>query len=144
MAAIRSSGNATTELAFAALLQRGGVSGWKPHPVLAGSPDFGFSRARLAIFVDGCFWHGCSLHTKVPVNNQAYWIAKVQRTRARDRLATRKLRAKGWRVMRVWEHCLREPQAASGVMRRLVRLLSAEPTVPLTRPRRRPTHRNTG
>ena len=67
-------------------------------------PDFVFRKARVAVFVDGCFWHGCPKHCKLPVNNRAFWRRKLAVNRARDRLVTRSLRRLGWRVIRLWEH----------------------------------------
>lgn len=67
-------------------------------------PDFVFPKLRVAVFIDGCFWHGCPLHGTKPANNRAFWRRKLARNRARDRLVDRLLRAQGWRVVRVWEH----------------------------------------
>jgi DNA mismatch endonuclease, patch repair protein len=59
---------------------------------------------RLAVFVDGCFWHGDPLHATAPKTNAAFWRKKIAANRTRDRLVTRTLRALGWRVLRIWEH----------------------------------------
>jgi len=67
-------------------------------------PDFVFPKLRLAVFVDGCFWHCCPKHTTKPKNNRAFWQRKLASNRARDALVTRTLRRAGWRVLRVWEH----------------------------------------
>ncbi len=66
--------------------------------------DFVFPKQRLAIFVDGCFWHGCPKHATQPKNNAAFWRRKLDGNRRRDALVTRTLRRAGWRVLRVWEH----------------------------------------
>ena len=66
--------------------------------------DAGFERLRLALFVDGCFWHGCPLHGNVPRTNSNYWTAKLERNLARDVAVNRALVAQGWAVLRVWEH----------------------------------------
>jgi len=66
--------------------------------------DFVFPKLRLAVFVDGCFWHGCPLHETKPRNNAAFWRKKFAANKARDRLVTRTLRRAGWRVLRIWEH----------------------------------------
>lgn len=78
-----------------------------PRSTLPGSPDFVFRRARIAVFVDGCFWHGCAKHCRMPGTNRAYWERKIARNKARDRAADRALRGAGWRVVRVWEHAVR-------------------------------------
>lgn len=59
---------------------------------------------RIAVFVDGCFWHGCREHRTVPKANRAWWVAKIDRIRARDAQTTEVLEQAGWRVVRVWEH----------------------------------------
>jgi DNA mismatch endonuclease (patch repair protein) len=67
-------------------------------------PDFVFRRTRLAIFVDGCFWHGCPKHATKPKNNRAFWRRKLTANKSRDRLVNATLRRAGWRVLRIWEH----------------------------------------
>ena len=76
------------------------------HMSRAVRPDFIFRQARLAVFVDGCFWHGCPRHGTKPKSNAAFWRKKISRNQARDRLVTRTLRRAGWRVLRIWEHDL--------------------------------------
>jgi len=71
---------------------------------LPGSPDIVFTSARLAVFVDGCFWHGCPEHGAKPKTNEEFWASKLARNLQRDREADRQLAAAGWRVLRVWEH----------------------------------------
>jgi DNA mismatch endonuclease (patch repair protein) len=66
--------------------------------------DIAFVRARVAIFVDGCFWHSCPIHGSRPSTNKHYWLPKLRENRSRDRRQTRILIAKGWNVTRVWEH----------------------------------------
>ena len=66
--------------------------------------DVAFPRLKLAIFVDGCFWHGCPEHASWPKTNAAYWLAKIEANRARDADTTTRLLAAGWHVVRVWEH----------------------------------------
>lgn len=90
---------------------------------LPGRPDVVFCRARVAVFVDGCFWHGCPAHCRVPASNRLYWLRKIARNRARDRAATRALRAQGWRVVRVWEHSVTADAARAA--RRIVAALAA-------------------
>lgn len=66
--------------------------------------DVVFVAKRVAVFVDGCFWHGCPEHCRSPSSNVAYWEAKIERNRARDRRVTQALRDGGWVVLRIWEH----------------------------------------
>lgn len=71
---------------------------------LPGSPDIVLSRAKIAVFVDGCYWHGCPVHKRAPVHNRAWWIQKIQGNQARDERNDSDLRADGWWVLRYWEH----------------------------------------
>lgn len=77
--------------------------------------DLVFRRERVAVFVDGCFWHGCPMHKKVPATNVEYWTKKMARNRQRDSRIDEDLRRAGWTVIRIWEH---EPvaQAANEVL----------------------------
>jgi len=119
MASIRSKGNKTTETCFADLLRASRISGWRRHMSLPGKPDFVFRLQRLAVFVDGCFWHGCPRCYRLPEDNRPYWKAKVVLNRRRDRRRERELRSLKWRVMRIWEHSLKSPLGRRRVMTKL-------------------------
>jgi DNA mismatch endonuclease (patch repair protein) len=102
MARIRSK-DTKPELALRRQLYAEGVRGWRCHPKhVPGKPDVAFTRRRVAVFVDGCFWHG---HPDffTPGKSGAYWDAKIARTQERDRLANEALEADGWRVVRLWD-----------------------------------------
>lgn len=71
---------------------------------LPGTPDLFFGGPRVAIFVDGCFWHGCPDHGSIPSSNIAYWEPKLRRNQERDARVNLELRAAGWAVLRFWEH----------------------------------------
>lgn len=71
---------------------------------LPGRPDIVFPRARVAVFVDGCFWHGCPVHGHMPKSREEYWGPKIARNQRRDNDTNATLAAMGWRVMRFWEH----------------------------------------
>ena len=86
-----------------------------------GSPDFVFPKSKLAVFVDGCFWHGCPRHFIQPRGNAAFWQKKIAGNRTRDRIVNRMLRRMGWRVLRVWEHELTKKNE-SRLVRRLQRV----------------------
>ncbi len=96
------------EIALRAELHRLGLRFRKDHPLRLADrvvrPDVVFTRARLAVFVDGCFWHCCPEHGNVPRANGDYWGPKLERNVARDRAVDRALADAGWRVVRVWEH----------------------------------------
>lgn len=113
MAAIRSRGNKDTELKLASILRAGDITGWRRHQPIPGHPDFIFPRERLAVFVDGCFWHGCHWHCRMPRGNRHYWQKKIKRNAVRDKASNKLLRNAGWRVLRIWEHSLRSPQAVA-------------------------------
>lgn len=76
----------------------------RPIPGLRRTADVVFPSRRVAVFVDGCFWHGCPEHHRIPHANRGYWESKVERNRARDADTDSALRAAGWTVVRVWEH----------------------------------------
>lgn len=99
---------------------RSAIRGWKlgHRSGLAGSPDFIFLRARLAVFLDGCFWHGCNRCRSIPATNRTFWKNKIRKNRERDKEVVRKLRAGGWKVIRIWEHELRTPN--SRILRKVV------------------------
>ena len=75
---------------------------------LPGRPDVAFARAKVAVFVDGCYWHGCPAHCRMPSSNRPYWERKIQRNMERDKAHVRALRKAGWRVIRLWEHQVRK------------------------------------
>jgi DNA mismatch endonuclease (patch repair protein) len=105
MSRVRSVRNRSTEWRIRAALIRSGVRGWKLNSNdLPGRPDFAFPLNRLAVFLDGCFWHGCRKCRRIPSSNTGYWDEKIKRNRARDRKVSGSLRGQGWRVIRIWEH----------------------------------------
>lgn len=110
MATIRGTGNKDTERRLASLLRKHGIKGWRRRANVAGKPDFVFQKKRIAVFVDGCFWHGCPTHGHQPKSNRRYWQAKLARNRRRDRQINRSLRTSGWRVLRIWAHELNQPK----------------------------------
>jgi DNA mismatch endonuclease (patch repair protein) len=108
MRAIRSFGNETTERRLVSLLRGHKLWGWRLHPPrILGEPDLLIRNGRIAVFVDGCFWHGCPKCGHIPKTNKAYWRAKIARNRARDARITRRLRKVGFSVVRLWECDLR-------------------------------------
>src|ERR1700687_6349881 len=121
MTSIRSKGNATTEIAFKCLLRNARISGWRRHLTLPGKPDFVFRSQRLAVFIDGCFWHGCPRCYRMPEDNRPYWKAKVLSNRRRDQRRSRQLRSLKWQVLRIWEHSLKSPRGRARVLARLTR-----------------------
>jgi len=123
MGLVRSTGNASTEQRLVRLLYAYRITGWRRAVRLLGSPDFVWRRQRLALFVDGCFWHGCPRHGHTPRSRLRYWTAKLARNKSRDQLVRRRLRKSGWRVLRIWEHELTRKNEAR-LVRRILRALA--------------------
>lgn len=117
MSLIRSSGNKGTELRLIAIFRDHRITGWRRNSKLPGKPDFVFPAHRLAVFVDGCYWHGCPKHYRRPKSNRAFWDAKIARNRQRDREVNRMLKNRGWRVLRIWQHALTRKQEGRTVAR---------------------------
>lgn len=138
MSRIRSAGNKDTEQKLAGLMREAGITGWRRQAALkyevgkmkdergtgkmkAGRksvrPDFVFRMERVAVFVDGCFWHGCPRHATRPKQNRAFWDAKLAGNQARDRAVTRGLRQAGWTVLRIWECALAKRRQAATLAR---------------------------
>jgi DNA mismatch endonuclease (patch repair protein) len=124
MSRVKGRGNLATELRLIAIFREHRIAGWRRRRGIYGSPDFVFPAARLAIFVDGCFWHGCPIHGALPRTNRAFWRDKLSRNRARDLQVNRVLRKLGWRVVRLWQH---ELHSSPAVARRVSKLLSNSP-----------------
>jgi DNA mismatch endonuclease (patch repair protein) len=137
MSCIRGQGNKDTEFALIRVFRAHRITGWRrqveirnlefgmfatANPSSGGRkfrvrPDFVFPKLRVAVFVDGCFWHVCPKHATRPRHNRAFWKRKLEANTARDRLVTRTLRMNGWRVLRIWEHELARKNAARLVRR---------------------------
>lgn len=87
-------------------------------------PDFVFRRERVAVFVDGCFWHGCPRHATRPKQNRTFWDAKLAGNKARDRAVSRGLKNAGWTVLRIWE-CGLSKRRAESTLRRIERAVES-------------------
>lgn len=101
------------------MLHSGGLRYRLHAPSLPGRPDIAFATAKVAVFVDGCFWHACPAHGVLPRNNRAWWRQKLVANRRRDREKDRQLQALGWRTIHVWEH--QDMIAAGSRIARIVR-----------------------
>jgi len=106
MFAIRGQGNKGTELRLISIMRQHGLKGWRRNQPLFGKPDFVFPKFRLAVFVDGCFWHCCPIHSVSPKSNSKCWRDKFQANKARDQLVNKTLKQAGWQLLRIWEHKL--------------------------------------
>lgn len=94
-------------------------------PSLPGKPDFVFRRRKLVIFVDGCFWHGCRVCKRPPKSNVAFWLDKMTANRKRDKRISSDLRRSGWRVLRIRECELKNPDCTVAWLRRISVFLKA-------------------
>jgi len=141
MALIKSTHNLTTEERLVSLLRQNQIIGWRRHLPLLGKPDFAyqliakatylrlrlryqliatatylakprFSKQKGAVFVDGCFWHGCPNCYTRPKTNRAFWDRKREDNMARDKRVNRQLRHQGWKVIRIWQHSLQKSPSA--------------------------------
>jgi DNA mismatch endonuclease (patch repair protein) len=119
MRAVKNRRVKSTELALRARLVAAGTRGWRMYAkALPGTPDFVFAANKIAVFVHGCFWHGCPRCYRRPHSSRRYWDSKVAGNRARDLRVVAQLRRRGWKVIRFWE-CDLKPETTTRVMRRL-------------------------
>lgn len=125
MSKIRSRGNKSTETRLRMGLVRCGVKGWEMHSRnVSGTPDFYFRKHKLAVFVDGCFWHGCIKCGHIPKTRTAFWSAKFKRNKARARKVRHSLSRQGIEVMRFWEHDVKKVEPA---VRAILKVLRKRP-----------------
>jgi DNA mismatch endonuclease (patch repair protein) len=120
MSNIRGKGNKSTEIKLFKLFKKNGIKGWRRHQPLPGKPDFVFTEERLAVFVDGCFLHGCPRCYIKPKQNAKFWRDKIGGNKKRDQRVAQQLRRDGWSVCRIWECRLKNPDS---VIRRINRML---------------------
>ncbi len=110
---IKGKGNKSTELALVAVFQEQGIKGWRRGYLVKGHPDFVFVKERIAIFVDGCFWHGHDCRNTRPKVNEDFWAKKIGGNVERDKSVTQMFESRGWTVLRIWECELKKKSRAS-------------------------------
>lgn len=103
MSKVHSKGNKSTELRLIEVFHLQGIKGWRRNYPVKGHPDFVFPKQRIAVFVDGCFWHGHDCRNALPKQNEEFWSAKRERNMARDKAVTEEFEKRGWTVLRIWE-----------------------------------------
>lgn len=96
------------ELVLRKALYQAGIRGYRVRTTVKGHPDIVFPRSRVAIFVDGCFWHGCTRCRNIPSTNLQFWQRKIQANRERDKFINQTLQNQGWTVLRFWEHDIKD------------------------------------
>ena len=119
MAAVRSRGNKSTENAMLSVLKSNHVTGWRRHYKITGTPDFAWPKEKVALFVDGCFWHGCPFCRRPPKSNVEFWASKVEYNQRHDKAVSRRLRNSGWSVIRVRECKVNDPTIIDRIVRTL-------------------------
>lgn len=103
MRAVKSTKNLSTELKLIKLFKQLKITGWRRHQNLFGKPDFYFPKLRMAVFADGCFWHGCNCKKLKPVANRRYWETKIEKNKKRDQRVNAELKKRGYAVIRIRE-----------------------------------------
>ena len=106
MQKVKGSRNKSTELRMINFFQLHHIRGWRRNWKLFGKPDFVFPKNKIALFVDGCFWHGHDCRNTTPQSNKDYWEKKIFRNRERDKKVNSTLTKAGWKVIRIWECAL--------------------------------------
>ncbi len=102
--------NTGPEFLLRKILRENGYFGYRIHYNISGKPDVVFINKKIAIFVDGCFWHKCPIHFKTPETRKEFWLKKINRNVERDGIINQELEKLGWVVIRVWEHELKDPK----------------------------------
>ena len=103
MSHIKGSNNKSTEEKLIALFRTQNIKGWRRKYKVFGKPDFVFHKQKVAVFVDGCFWHGHDCRNTRPKQNKEFWQKKISRNMKHDGEVTRRLEKLGWMVLRIWE-----------------------------------------
>ncbi len=120
MRAVRGSRNKSTELRLISFFKEQKIIGWRRNFKLLGKPDFVFAKQRIVVFVDGCFWHGHTCRNTTPKNNADFWFRKISRNKMRDKEVNHSLKGSGWRVIRVWECCLKNEKRLKTIFKDLL------------------------
>lgn len=124
MRKVKSSGNKSTEIRLISVFKENNISGWRRNYAVKGHPDFVFLKMKIAVFVDGCFWHGHDCRNTTPSDNKEYWDRKRQRNIQHDREVTAIFEARGWTVIRIWE-CELKKKNVTILLKKLEPLLSS-------------------
>ncbi len=123
MGRVRSTGNKSTEGKLIEELKQNHLTGWRRRYRIFGKPDLVFPDSKVAVFVDGCFWHGCPKHGEIPESNRDFWINKITANKKRDRLVNKTIKCRGWVALRIWECQLKDKRLLKRKIKRLDELL---------------------
>jgi len=113
--------NTKPEIKLRKLLWSQGIRGYRIHFNLPGKPDIVFTKKKIAIFIDGCFWHKCPIDFQEPETRKEFWMKKINSNVERDERTTKKLQGDGWTVLRFWEHEVRKKP--EDVVKRIIHTL---------------------
>ena len=122
MRAVKSKNTKSTELKLIQFFKEKHITGWRHSYQVKGHPDFVFLEKRVAIFVDGCFWHGHDCRNTRPADNAEYWAKKRERNIQRDKEITERFEKRGWKVIRIWECALRKENFSKTICRLLTEI----------------------
>lgn len=125
MRQIKSKKNKSTEIRLIEIFLENGITGWKRNYPVKGHPDFVFLKRKIAVFVDGCFWHGHDCRNTRPEENKEFWRKKRERNIKRDQEITERFEKRGWTVIRIWE-CQLKPKKYRETLLEIVKMLAAE------------------
>lgn len=123
MRRVKSQKNKSTELRLIEVFKKHRITGWQRNYPVKGHPDFVFLKQKIAIFVDGCFWHGHDCRNTRPADNREYWQRKRERNIQHDKEITAMFEARGWLVLRIWE-CELKKKDEKALLQRLSRILT--------------------
>lgn len=125
MRQVKSKKNKSTELRLIEIFKQNGITGWRRNYPVKGHPDFVFPKKKIAVFVDGCFWHGHDCRNTRPADHQEYWQKKRERNMEHDREVTAMFEARGWTVLRIWE-CELKKKNLDCTVKKINQILSVE------------------
>lgn len=118
MSHIRSKNNKSTELKLMKIFKEYGITSWRRNYNVKGHPDFVFLQKKIAIFVDGCFWHGHNCRNTRPKENQAFWERKIKYNKQNDNKTNKIFKNRGWTIIRIWE-CELKKQNEKKLLRKI-------------------------
>lgn len=126
MMSLVKSKNSLIEKRFASLLRKNKIKYRSHSRLLPGKPDFYFNKIKTVIFIDSCFWHGCRRHGSLPKSNKKFWIEKISNNKKRDVKVNKEYKKFGWKVIRMWEHDIKNKKfesKAESILHRLKNLI---------------------
>ncbi|MDP1620849.1 MAG: very short patch repair endonuclease [Bacteroidales bacterium] len=125
MRSVKSIRNKSTEQKLISFFKENNINGWRRSFKLFGKPDIVFPSFRIAIFTDGCFWHGHDCRNTKPKTNESYWKAKIEKNKTRDQSVSKVLQEKGWEVIRIWECSLKDTSKLVSIQNKLQQCITS-------------------